>query len=84
MILWWQNIVKHTGGGVHECIKNHLRIDLKAQFGLKSWPNAASLFPQTNEKQKFLRLLKLIKKPIEEGYIEYGNIENCNIKFEVK
>ncbi len=21
---------------------------------------------------------------IEEGYIEYGNIENCNIKFEVK
>ncbi len=21
---------------------------------------------------------------IEEGYIEYGNIENCNIEFEVK
>jgi len=23
-------------------------------------------------------------KWIEEGYIEYGNIENCNIEFEIK
>jgi hypothetical protein len=26
----------------------------------------------------------LLRLKIEEGYIEYGNIENCNIEFEVK
>jgi len=31
-----------------------------------------------------IRFLKIFIKWIEEGYIKYGNIENCNIEFEVK
>jgi len=26
----------------------------------------------------------VVKMSIEEGYIEYGNIKNCNIEFKVK
>jgi len=33
---------------------------------------------------EFLSTTTFWDKLIEEGYIEYGNIENCNIKFEVK